>query len=329
MMKTNTPNNPDLPTPLDREPLDDTSWDYPNFDDDQADTSAPGPDADPEPPADPGTLYIAQPRPHKVTVRDDKGFEIAPPECPAVRPDGRPYGLQAARDTYNLPTVQLEPLPPAAELDISTQISPDINTPEYKERPARVRAAYRQHKIDMPHLPPMRTLDDYINLALFIMRCYRAHTELYQLVTDCHNFCHPGHKETVDRYFRPYERAGNYVQSDVSDHDPAPIDLYIQRARKKTALGINRMLTRTVHEFKELDSERVRNILALAAATKYVRQSDPTAKRRPGRPFEDGSRLIKKLVGKGGHGGARPGGGRPRKKKQDPENENKTAPDKP
>jgi hypothetical protein len=296
------------------------SYDYPNFND--------TPPEDLPPPPTEEKLCIMHPAPHAVTRRDDFHREIAPPGCLAVRADGVPFAFQAARDTYNLPNVELEPLPQLAELCVSAQISPDINSPEYKERPALIREAYRQHKKAMPKLPPLHTLDDYINMAIYIMRCYSTHTELYQLVRDCQEFCHPHDKSAVEKYYRPYERAGNYVEPDVSDHDPAPIDLYIQRARKKAVVGINRMLNRTVHEFKEVDPERIQNLLALATATKYVSQSDPLARKGPGRPFEADSRLLKRLMAKDGRGGARAGAGRPRKTKQTHEDEIKKRPEK-
>ena len=112
---------------------------------------------------------------------------------------------------------------------------------------------------------------------------------------------------------------------DPCEEDPASINIYLQRARKKTAIAMNRLLDKE-STGREVETDRVRNLLAYAAIAKYVKQSNPLSSNGPGRPLQpDGRTLQRAHQMPSNHGGRRPGSGPKRKKRRDDQEESNSS----
>jgi hypothetical protein len=312
-----TPADVNSPSARDHDPYDDLTYANPSL---HEPAEAPPHLPDPDGPLPDGLLILPPPVEKVTTYNPRTGSDGPPDEITAVHPDGYPFGANLVRDTYGLPNIITKDEHLPTPKTIREQISPDTGTPEYEQRPERIRELYRRHRRETP-LPELHTLDDYEQLAITMMRCYKAYPDLYQLIPDIRHFCFPDDPDEIRRYFRPYERAGNWIRADVVDSDAAPTNLYLQRARKKAAICVNRMIGKAANG-EHIDETKVRNMLALSVAAKYIKQSEPAAKTTPRRPASE--KTIDRLLRPAGRGGKRPGAGRPRKKKSDDEDNQKT-----
>ncbi|MGI8908252.1 MAG: hypothetical protein ACR2IE_17400 [Candidatus Sumerlaeaceae bacterium] len=276
---------------------------------------------------------LPRPKPRPRPGEDPSLFTDTRP----TRPDDTPFAPPAIRDTYDLPNLYTSEEyyalvgqhhtendssdhgRPNSSPDIAStydQICPDIDTPEYNARPDQLRQAFQRNLHDMPQVPLLRTLEEFEQQAITICRFFQAYPELALLMGDVRAFCCPGQPDYLQTYLQPHERAGNFITPDPMEEDPASINLYLQRARKKTAINMNRLLDRELAG-READPDRVRNLVAFAAIGKYVKQSNPLTGNGPGRPLEPHGKTIQRLhTSPSNWGGPRVGSG-PRRKSTD------------
>lgn len=227
------------------------------------------------------------------------------PLCGEPLPDDRrPDGYRDLTPRDREPIIEV-PEPPPTIYDL---ICPPYGSDAFKARPAHYREIYNAALKAQPYLRTLTTLEEFEAEAIYMARMFIKHPELMQLSGDIMGFMTPDNSGFMESYRNPWERASNWIDPDMSDADPASVELYLERGRKKVAQYTNTLMHKMIVKRERINPDEWRAVLAISAAQKYCAQT--SAKRGRGRPISTNARAEREVRrAMQGHGGQRENSG--------------------